>query len=367
MLSCHSDDPDPDPDTPTTATKSILVFMPYTANSSGSGSLYRNLLVNLDDMEGAMNDTKGLGGTHLIVFISQDDKTSHLVDFDYRNGHCVRDTIKTYTYADYTATSGLASIIADMKSHAPADTYSLIVGCHGEGWLPASGTTRYFGGAKYQIDASTLAEAIQSNGIKMQYILFDDCYMSGVEVAYDLRIATHRLIASTSEMMDYGMPYRRIMKYLADAQPDYQAVCNEFINFYKSYSMPYGTIGVTDVDRIEEMAALMKNINTTHKFDENLIDGIQDLDAKHYDPTVYFDFASYVKRLCADDTEAYNKYATLAEQLVPYKAATEYIYSYRGRATEPVREFSGVTVSDPSVNAVAVDTKKQTAWWQATH
>ena len=366
LASCsHSDPPEPEP--PQTAAKSILVFMPYTANDNGAGSLYRNLLVNLNDMEQAVNDTKGLGGTRLIVFIAQDDKTSHLIDFAYRKGRCVRDTLKTYTSADYTTPGGLSSVIADMKSHAPADNYSMIVGCHGEGWLPAGSATRWFGGAKYKIDITTLAQAIQANGIKMQYILFDDCYMSAVEVAYDLRSAADWIIASTSEMMDYGMPYRRIMRYLAARQPDYQAVCDEFIAFYKSYRYPYATIGVTDLSRIGEMAALMKSVNVSHTFDESLISDVQDLDARHYTPTVYFDFGSYAKRLCGADTDAYSQYAALLGELVPYKAATDYIYSYSGKATEPVIEFSGLTVSDPSLNSVAVDTKTETAWWKATH
>lgn len=44
----------------------------------------------------------------------------------------------------------------------------------------------------------------------MEYILFDDCYMSSVEVAYELKEATRFLIASTSEMMAYGMPYATV-------------------------------------------------------------------------------------------------------------------------------------------------------------
>ena len=369
LASCgKSDDPEPD-NPPQTAAKSVFVFMPYTANNSGGNSLYRNLLTNLDDMEQAVNDTKGTGNTRLIVFISQDARTSHLINFAYRRGRCVRDTLKTYSSAslDYTTTGGLSSVIADMKSKAPASVYSLIVGCHGEGWLPANNTTRFFGGARYRIDVSTLAEAITQNGIKMQYILFDDCYMSAIEVAYDLRSATDYLIASTSEMMDYGMPYRRIMSQLLATEPDYQAICDKFISFYKSYRYPYATIGVTDVNRVEQFAAFMRSVNASHPSAAIDTDNLQDLDAEHFTPTVYFDLGSYVKVLCAGDADALARYEGLIAGLVPYKAATDYIYSASGNATEPVREFSGLTISDPSVNTIAVDAKKQTAWWKATH
>ncbi len=54
------------------------------------------------------------------------------------------------------------------------------------------------------------ARGIVGAGVKMEYILFDDCYMSSVEVAYELKEATRFLIASTSEMMAYGMPYATV-------------------------------------------------------------------------------------------------------------------------------------------------------------
>lgn len=44
----------------------------------------------------------------------------------------------------------------------------------------------------------------------MEYILFDDCYMSSLEVAYDLRHVTRHLIACPTEIMVYGMPYSHI-------------------------------------------------------------------------------------------------------------------------------------------------------------
>lgn len=364
LFSCHSDDPDPNEPT---AAKSVFVFMPHTANNSGGNSLYYNLQANLNDMEAAINDSHGLSGNRLIVFIAQDATTSRLIDFTYKKGHCVRDTLKTYTNIDYTTAEGLTTVIADMKRNAPANEYAMIVGCHGEGWLPKDSETRYFGGARYKIDISDLAKGIMNNGIKMQYILFDDCYMSAIEVAYDLRSATDYLIASTSEMMDYGMPYRRILKYLLATEPDYQAICDNFLAFYKNYSMPYGTIGVTNVNKVDQFANFMTYANTTHTLAASDIDKIQDLDALHFTPTVYFDLGSYVKTLCNGDQQAMTAYAQVINELVPYKAATDYIYSYSGRATVPVREFSGLTISDPSENNIAVDAKKLTGWWKATH
>lgn len=364
LTSCGSSDPEPE--TPKTARKTIFVFMPYTGDSS---NLYYNFLTNLNDMEIAVNENGGLSDCHLIIYISKDANTSHLVDFKYKNGGVVRDTVKTYTSAGYTTADGMTSILNDMKRYAPAETYATVIGCHGEGWIPKySTTTRFFGGLKYQMDVSDLAQGISQAGLKMQFIMFDDCYMSGIEVAYELRNVTEHLIASTSEMMGYGMPYHKILKYMLAATPDYDNLCRDFITFYEKYPMPYATIGVTDCQYAEQMAALMRNINASYTFNGDTED-IQDLDAYHFTPTVYFDFGSYVRLLTASDESgaAYTEFHNLLTKLVPYSGHTEYIYSEQGHGTTQIKEFSGLTISDPSENKYALDAKTQTAWWKATH
>lgn len=365
ITSCSSDDPEPD--IPQTANKTVFVFMPYTGDSN---NLYSVLQTNLNDMATAIAEDKGKSSANLLVFISKDAQASHLIDFKYKNGECVRDTLKTYTSALYTTSEGIASILGDVKKYAPARKYATIVGSHGEGWLPKYSTTRFFGGLKYQIDVADFAQGIASAGMKMQFVLFDDCYMSGIEVAYDLRNASDWLIASTCEMMGYGMPYSKILKYLIADTPDYASLCTDFINFYKSYPLPYGTIGATNLTHIDEMTEMMKNINATHQLRDGSLNNVQDLDGKHFEPTVYFDFGSYVKHLCADDMATLAAFESLLTELVPYKGNTDKAYNYINSFssyTWDLDEFSGLTISDPSENTIVEETKEQTAWWKATH
>ena len=378
LASCGSDDPvNPvRPFVPTKTKNTLFVFMPYTANNKGDNSLYLSLKANLEDMERAIEQEKGLGNSQLIVFISENIKTSHLIYIGYNKnkGKCQRDTLKTYTDYDYTIPDGITSLLTSIKQMAPADNYSMIIGCHGEGWMPKpkSTQTRYFGGTAIPIDISDFNEGIKNAGMKMNFILFDDCYMSGIEVAYQLRESSNYLIASTSEMIAYGMPYHIILKYLLYDTPDYDALCRDFTSFYKTYTynltpMPYGTIAVTDLGYTEEMATFMKTVNSAHTFDIDKIDDVQDLDVEHYTPTVYFDFGSYLHVLCGDDVETYTEGTKLLDKLVPYKGTTGMIYSGAGNKPLKLKEYSGLTISDPSINSSAIKTKKQTAWWNATH
>ena len=151
------------------------------------------------------------------------------------HGRCKREILKKYKSPPFTTIDGITAILNDVKAFAPASVYTMIIGCHGMGWLPVyemkvrsaphmkmhweyQGVplTRYFGGltAEYQTDIKSLASGIANAGMKMEYILFDDCYMSSIEVAYELKDVTKYLIGSTSEMMAYGMPYAAIGEYL---------------------------------------------------------------------------------------------------------------------------------------------------------
>ena len=111
----------------------------------------------------------------------------------------------------------------------------------------------------------------------------------------------------------------------------------------------------------------MKMVNSTHTFDIDKIDDVQDLDVEHFDPTVYFDFGSYLRVLCGDDATTYTEGTKLLDKLVPYKGTTGMIYSGAGNKSLKLKEYSGLTISDPSINSSAIKTKKQTAWWNATH
>lgn len=364
---CTKDEPNT-PTEPQIAEKTIFVFMPHSTN------LYKYLLDNIAGMKRAIESNKGLGNTRLVVFIAKDKKQSALINIKYDKGVCKQDTLEKFYSPIYLTTNGRVELLNKVKQYAPANRYAMIVGCHGMGWIPSSTVfktkkSRYFGGLEngYKIDIDDFAESIKAAGMKMQFILFDDCYMSCMEVAYDLKDATDYIIASTSEVMDKGMPHHRIYQHLMGAEPNYQAVCDNFYDYYTNYSAPYGTIGVTDCRYMDEMAAMMKYINTKHTFDTNRLNNVQDLDGETFTPTIFFDFDDYVRNLCTNDNSTYEQFYALLQRLVPYKANTNYIFSGNMQIATKVNHFSGITISDPSTRSEITESKKYTNWWIQTH
>lgn len=359
--------------------KTLLMYLPWSSNLTGY--FYQNIR----DMESCIEEMGGLSAERVIVFISNTSMDASLFEIKYENGKCQRFDIKSYSNPAFTTESGITQILDDVISYAPAKKYSMIIGCHGMGWLPVNASralraqekyhwdytdgplTRYFGGttSEFQTDISTLSAAIENTGVKMEYILFDDCYMSSIEVAYELKDVADYLIASTCEVMAYGMPYATMGKHLL-GQPDYEAICDDFYEFYSNYTVPCGTLSVTDLSHIGEMASLIHQINSAYSFDDYQRGQLQSLDG--YSSTIFYDFGDYISLLLEQNTAPegmINEFESRLNQLIPYKTNTDQFYTAT-RGPIKINCYSGITTSDPSISQRASD-KNRTRWFYATH
>ena len=377
LSACHDEIPDDLARTRTTSQqeRTIIMYLPYSG--SGYNNLYSFFEQNIRDVEQSIKQAGGLGTNNLYVVIADNSPNRvYLYRIRMEGTECVHDTIKRYDHPRLMDAQWITRVINDVKSISETPKYTMLVGCHGEGWLPPKNNvtrakTRWFGGPGYAISIADFAQGIEQTGIKLEYLLFDDCYLSCAEVAYDLRNATNMLIASTSEVMADGMPYAEVFQYLASPQPNFGQLVNDYIAHYQRQSYPYATIGVINTQYIQSMAQLMKQVNATYTWNTANNHQLQDLDGDHFVPTVYFDFGSYAHTLFGSNLALYSQYQTLMAQLVPYKGNTAYIYNASGTTTR-VNEFSGITISDPSANTgqygynVAL-LKMQTAWWAASH
>ena len=342
-----------------------------------------------------------------MLFISESYNKSKLYEITYNESRvkCEKKLVKEYSGHEYTAVKGLTDILNEVRNHATAQNYAMVLGCHGTGWTfkdswhrypnyaketsPSLGEgpgvgipyqnydgvitpmhTRFFGSVSdistFSTDIPTLAQAIANAGMKMEYILFDDCYMANVEVAYELRNVTDFLLASTSEVMAVGVPYYSMWASLASVTPGYVDAVSAFDRFYRDYVMPYGTFSAIDCRQMDELATAMREINSKYKLSDEAFHGIQVLDG-FYDP-IFYDMGDYLEKLCTGSVD-YSYIVTLMENAVCSKCSTAQIYSflYNSPTVIDVNTFSGITISDPSVNSVALDGKEKTSWWKATH
>ena len=384
----------------------ILLYMPWTGSLSSEG-LYPYLTENVESVCTAIEGMKGMTDYRLMLFISESYNKSKLYEITYNESRvkCEKKLVKEYSGHEYTTLKGLTDILNEVKNHAAAQNYAMVLGCHGTGWTfkdswhrypnyaketsPSLGEgpgvgipyqnydgvitpmhTRFFGSVSdistFSTDIPTLAQAIANAGMKMEYILFDDCYMANVEVAYELRNVTDFLLASTSEVMAVGVPYYSMWASLASVTPGYVDAVSAFDRFYRDYVMPYGTFSAIDCRQMDELATAMREIYSKYKLSDEALHGIQVLDG-FYDP-IFYDMGDYLEKLCTGSVD-YSYVVTLMESAVCSKCNTAQIYSflYNSPILIDVNTFSGITISDPSINSVALDGKEKTSWWKATH
>lgn len=385
--------------------QTILVFLPWTGGNSSIG-LTKALSNNIDSICAGITDKKGLNNTRVLVFFSNNANNSTLFDLTYNDvtKEVSRTPIKTYEGSAYNSANGFADLLNEVRQNAEALNYALIIGGHGCGWScaddwinypnqaksfntqqtfdtsfsgiqfgadPNNPTTRFFGSVdrkENSIDLSTLAEGIKQSGIKMQYILFDVCYMGNVETAYELKDVTNYFIATSSEIMAKGIPYRSMWSYLNGTTPNYSSLVNGIVNFYKNSNAPYCNMAAIDCRQLDALANVMKEINQKYTLDTTIpLDSIQPLDG--FSPHLSYDMAVYVDSL---KPSGYLKeqFSNQLKKTVKAAAHTEYAYTalyLYPEATIKVKNYCGLSISDPSQHPVAIRGKEKTSWWKATH
>lgn len=224
-------------------------------------------------------------------------------------------------------------------------------------------TTRFIGGTypETQIETTDLADAMADASFHTEYILFDACYMSSVEVAYELKDVTHYLIASPTEVLSYGFPYITMGKHLLGT-PNYKGIVDSFISFYSSYNLPYGTVAVTDCTQIDALAAIAQQINAAAEA-QLVPNGVQIMDG--YSPTLFYDLG-HLMSLKDAGTVLTAAFAEQLEKTVPYKGHTDQYFTALKDAPVDIKHYSGLNTSQGSLNHMA-DRLSETAWYKATN
>ena len=400
-VSCSNGDSPDGPDVPVTPVgQTVFMFFPW------SNSLLSDFRRTVEDMQTVVAQ-RSMKDERVMVFMATSEREAVLFELKKQNGRCLTDTLRRYSDRPFTSRQWLTSLFSEVMTLAPASRYGMVVGCHGLAWVPVQGqrnarkrlgsqerideednlykeeridkegepndlmhfevqgpvTTRFIGGTypETQIETTDLADAMADAGLHTEYILFDACYMSSVEVAYELKDVTHYLIASPTEVLSYGFPYITMGKHLLGT-PNYKGIADSFISFYSSYNLPYGTVAVTDCTQLDALAAIAQQINAAAT--EQLVpNGVQIMDG--YSPTLFYDLG-HLMSLKDAGTVLTAAFAEQLEKTVPYKGHTGQYFTTLKDAPVDIKHYSGLNTSQGSLNHMA-DRLSETAWYKATN
>lgn len=427
-VSCSNGDNPDGPDVPVTPVgQTVFMFFPW------SNSLLSDFRRTVEDMQTVVAQ-RSMKDERIMVFMATSEREAVLFELKKQNGRCLTDTLRRYSDRPFTSRQWLTSLFSEVMTLAPASRYGMVVGCHGLAWVPVQGqrnapkrlgsqekideednlykeekidkeglykeerldkegepndlmhfevqgpvTTRFIGGTypETQIETTDLADAMADAGLHTEYILFDACYMSSVEVAYELKDVTHYLIASPTEVLSYGFPYITMGKHLLGT-PNYKGIADSFISFYSSYNLPYGTVAVTDCTQLDALAAIAQQINAaaaeqtnaasegklnTARSGKNVPNDVQIMDG--YSPTLFYDLG-HLMSLKDAGTVLTAAFAEQLDKTVPYKGHTGQYFTALKDEPVDIKHYSGLNTSQGSLNHMA-DRFSETAWYKATN
>lgn len=364
LASCEKSDPvDPDPVGPDIVDpdtvephRVVLVYM--AADNSLSSDGYSNIELMLEGM-------RHTSGRLLIYFDPSDDVPRLLAIKGGKNAHI--DTLQVYEEENSASPEVLKRVVDNARNAFPHRSYGLILWSHGMGWLPKNYyfprtatssvrngrylRTKYLGedihpgdgGGTAHLEIDQIARALPDG---FDFILMDACFMSSVEVLYELRNKAEYFISSPAEVIANGFPYDEIAPYLWGGEEDFRQICKTFFDFYNEHEDPHrmgwqsATVSLVKSAELEGLMAAARNILRQRTDFQGITAWSYPLSYSTL-PDVFFDLGDYIEQVSTAE-----QYAEFCEQLaraVIYKLATPEFFF------QPIPEdkFSGLSTYIP--------------------
>lgn len=255
----------------TPAHRTVLVYMVANNNLSSFAA---------DDIAEMKTGVSRLGDNadgRWLVYYSGPDLRPRLIEL-LADG--TERELKEYDTAESSVSiARMRRVVSDARELAPADGLGLVLWSHGTGWISDTGSINEpseasgmmsplsFGmDGRLTMKISSLRCALEGNSF--DFIYFDCCHMATVEVAYELRHLTPRIVASPTELGVEGMPYDLNVASLLAAQADLAGALANTFGFYERQlaaddplSPGYGCcISLLNTAALDDLAAATRDI-----------------------------------------------------------------------------------------------------------
>jgi hypothetical protein len=308
--SCRKDD---HPAIPQPIAHTVLVYMVADNN------LYKYAERNILDMSNSWNES--YDGKMIVFLDPPEPDNPRLIEINSNYSDIDSNVVKYYENLNSLDKVNMRNIINDAVRLFPARKYTLIFWSHATGWLPKGTALVYtksiqsvelksFGkDGVEEMDIADLSDAVPANIFNT--IIFDACFMGGIEVLCEFVDKTDYIIASPTEILAQGFPYDKLTPLLFTHINEPVIWAETFFEHYNSQQGVYksATIGVTNTSELKNLLNVLKSFQLSEKaIDINKI--------QCYDRTktgMFFDFNDYVKQLCMNENdfrqylEQYNK------------------------------------------------------------
>ena len=318
--------------------RQVMILYEAGFNSLGS-SIHNNIL----DLKQGFLPEGGTGNDVLLVFChvtrAGNDYTVEtaptMMRFYTRHGEPRADTLKVWPVGTPIANKEMVREVFNwVREEFPAAKYGAVLASHASGWLPMGyyanpekyegydrgdkellwkqrrrtfGQEFYSRGSKTEeIDIEDLAKAIP---YKLDYIVFDACLMTSVEVLWAMKDVCDYFISAPTEVPGPGFDYTTLAGHLLQSdRPDFRAVCEDYYSLYGPGGK-HGYFGacvtLADCRQMDGLASVCKTLFAKHRTSIRNLDGrmVQAYGSPENGFQVFFDLKDLIREAGATESE----------------------------------------------------------------
>ena len=269
--------------------------------------------------------------------------TSAVLNRIYKqDGEIVEEELITIREGTPIAYAGVVSSILNVvRELFPDSVYGVVFSSHATGWLPMGYsvaatelydevprgriTLRSWGQEYYNRSGVTYSTEVEIKDLaaaipfKLDYVIFDACLMSTVEVAWEFKDKTKYFIASPCEVPADGFGYNTIAaRLLQPMKPDLEGVC---MDYFEKYASRYGcAITMVDCDALQPLADTCQALFSKYRTELKTLSGanVQTYDRLETGKTycTFFDLKDMIREAGATEEELAELQNSLNQALV---------------------------------------------------
>lgn len=282
MSACHKDRNEQEPDFPVNASHTLLIYM------EGDNSLSRYADGNLRSCMQGLRDAEN--PLNLVIYKDNNSGSGNGLPelFQLRPSRKVAGKIDTVYIKrwDVELNSADPEVITEVLNLAFGKFDSEVRGVefwsHGMSWIPSANyrtsdrqtsltrAQNYIGqdNSDYT-EIWQLRDALQKVNYPIDYLMFDACYMATAEVLYELRSTCQYILASCTEIMGDGFPYRDMIMSLSKAQGQDQLLNALRLAFddYRQLYLDNGTFSLLCTSGAEKLYEACRSLANASDYD----------------------------------------------------------------------------------------------------
>lgn len=313
-----------------------------------------------DKREAIVEGWNGKGG-NLVIY--QDLPDGAKLEVFYRDKKQNKSRILYEKANENSADSKvLSKVIKQTVAECPAKTYGLVVFSHASGWLPDATLNSPRSIIKDNdawMNLPDFADAMP-DGL-FDFIVLEACYMSGIEVAYELKDKTNFILASSAELLSPGFKevYRTSFNHLFSQEADLLSFFADAYTYLIETTFESVTLSLIRTSELEALAKWVRRNTVNEEYPS--VNGIQwfDRGSRH----LFFDFQQHFENQ-AVSASAKRELPTLIDKcIVKKQASPAFLLSYNGFTIENHSGFTTYINQEryPYLN----EEYKNTKWAQA--